>query len=103
MLLSLEGRVVAIIREQSDALVNQLGEERRGDEELAPLRIERRGRLGGNRVIKRAALLLELADIVADRDKHVAIGRKFGLVADRVAVARDDDRLVGNGGDIVLL
>jgi hypothetical protein len=47
-------------------------------------------------------LLLELADIVANRDKHVAMGRKFGLVADRIAVARDVDRPASHGSDIRL-
>jgi len=68
------------LRTASDALVHQAGEQRRRYDELTPLGVERCGRLGGNRLIERAALLLELRDVVADRDKHLAIGRKFRLL-----------------------
>src|SRR5262249_61142090 len=78
------------------------GVQRRRYDELTPLGVERCGRLGGNRLIERAALLPELRDVVADRDKHVAIGRKFRLVADRIAVAGDDDRLVSHGGNVCI-
>ena len=91
-----------LLRTASDALVHQAGEQRRRYDEMTPLRVERSGRLGGNRLIERAALLLELRDVVADRDKHVAIGRKFRLVADRIAVAGDDDRLVSHGGNVCI-
>ena len=47
-------------------------------------------------------MLLELRDVVADRDKHLAIGRKFRLVADRIAVAGDDDRVVSHGGNVCI-
>src|ERR1700756_871223 len=50
---------------QSDALVNQSGEERRGYDELTPLCIERFGRLGGNRLVERPALLVELRNVAA--------------------------------------
>src|SRR5215472_17719675 len=90
------------LRTTSDALVHQAGEQRRRYDELTPLGIESCGRLGGNRLIERAALLLELRDVVADRDKHLAIGRKLRLVADRIAVARDDDRLVIHGGSVCI-
>src|SRR5215475_2656220 len=84
----------------SNALVDQASEQRGRYEELTPLGVERRGRLGGNRLIERAALLLELRDVVADRDKHIAIGPKFRLVADRIAVAGNDDRLVSHGRNV---
>jgi hypothetical protein len=54
------------MRRASDALVNQSGEEGRGDDELTPLGVERRCGLSGNLLIERAALLLELRDLVAD-------------------------------------
>src|SRR6516162_1718274 len=98
----LELRAEQLSAAVSDALVDQAREERRRYDELTPLGVERGGRLGGNRLVERAALLLELRDVVADRNKHVAIGRKFRLVADRIAVARDDDRLVSHGGNVCI-
>ena len=68
------------MRRASDALVNQSGEEGRGDDELTPLGVERRCGLSGNRLIERAALLLELRDLVADRDRHVPISQELRLV-----------------------
>src|SRR5258706_8269104 len=68
------------MRRASDALENQSGEEGRGDDELTPLGVERRCGLSGNRLIERAALLLELRDLVADRDKHVPISQELRLV-----------------------
>jgi hypothetical protein len=41
----------------SDALVDKLREERRGDQELTPLGVKRRGRLGGDDLVEGATLL----------------------------------------------
>src|SRR6516164_4418348 len=75
----------------SDVLVDQTREKLRRDDELAPFGVEIRRRLGRNRFVDRAALLLELGDIIVDGDQHVAIGRKLRLVAHGIAVARNDD------------
>src|SRR5258708_19691459 len=88
------------MRRASDALVNQSGEEGRGDDELTPLGVERRCGLSGNRLIERAALLLELRDLVADRDKHVPISQELRPVADRIAMAGDDDRSVSHRSNV---
>src|SRR5882724_5472541 len=88
------------MRRASDALVNQSGEEGRGDDELTPLGVERRCGLSGNRLIERAALLLELRDLAADRDKHVPIRQELRPVADRIAMAGDDDRFVGHRSNV---
>jgi hypothetical protein len=45
-------------------LVNQPGEQGRADDELPPLRVESSSRLGGNRLVERAALSLERRDIL---------------------------------------
>src|SRR6266403_6145023 len=76
------------MRRASDALVNQSGEEGRGDDELTPLGVERRWGLSGNRLIERAALLLELRDLVADRDRHVPISHELRLVGPCAVVFR---------------
>ena|SRR6516164_1015380 len=67
------------LRTASDALVHQAGEQRRRYDELTPLGVERCGRLGGNRLIERAALLLELRDVVADRDAASSVLLLTGL------------------------
>ena len=67
------------LRTASDALVHQAGEQRRRYDELTPLGVERSGRLGGNRLIERAALLLELRDVVADRDAASSVLLLTGL------------------------
>ena len=46
-------------------MVDEPREEIGGDDELAPLRVERGRWLRGNRVIERPPLLLELRDVVA--------------------------------------
>src|SRR5262249_26053118 len=84
----------------SNALVYQASEQRGRYEELTPLSVERRGRLGPYRFFERTALLLQPRDVVVDRDQHIAIGRKFRSVAHRIAVTGNDDRLVGRSGEI---
>src|SRR6516165_11273886 len=90
------------LRTASDALVHQAGEQRRRYDELTPLGVERCGRLGGNRLIERAALLLELRDVVADRDKHVAIGRKLRFVAHRFPMTGNHDCAVSRDSEICI-
>src|SRR6516164_9424685 len=84
----------------SHAVVDEPREETGGDDELAPLRVESGGWLRGNRVLERPPLLLELRDVAAYRREHVAIFCQLCLVAHRLAMAGDDDRLVRYGGNI---
>jgi hypothetical protein len=83
-------------------MVDEPREQIGSDHELAPLRVERGGWLRGNRVTKGPPLLLELRDIVAYRDEHVAILCQLCLVAHRLAMAGDDNRLVRYGSNIRL-
>src|SRR6516162_2843747 len=77
-------------------------EEIGGDDELAPFRVESGCWLRGNRVLERPPLLLELRNVVAYRREHVAIFRQLCLVAHRLAMAGDDDRLVRYSDNIPL-
>src|ERR1700732_944357 len=86
----------------SHAVVDEPREEIGGDDELTPLRVELGSWLRGNRVIERPPLLLELRDAVAYRHEHIAIFCQLCLVAHRLAMAGDDDRLVRYGGNIRL-
>jgi hypothetical protein len=72
------------------------------DEEVSPLLIESGCRFRGYRLADRPALLLEFRHIVANSDEHVAEFLKLGAVADRTAVARNDDRSRRGGGQIGL-
>ena len=77
--LQLVARIASTMAEQgrvrvSDALVDQLREECRGDQELAPLGVKRRGRLGGDDLVEGATLLLQLRDVRAVGDEYVAKG-----------------------------
>src|SRR6516165_7811799 len=98
----LELRAEQLSAAVSDALVDQAREERRRYDELTPLGVERGGRLGGNHLFERSPLLLELCDVFTDRNEHVAIFSQLCLVAHRLAMAGDDDRLVRYGGNIRL-
>jgi hypothetical protein len=89
----------------SDALVDQLREECRGDREPTPLGVKRRGRLGRDGLVEGTALLLELRDVRADGDAHVVKRCQLRLVAHRArvaghVVAGNDDGLVADGGDV---
>src|SRR5262245_13371423 len=86
----------------SNAVVDEPRKEIGGDDELAPLRVESNGWLCGNRVLERPPLLLELRDVAAYRHEHFAIFSQRCLVAYRLAMAGDDDRLVRYGGNIRL-
>src|SRR5215813_12461853 len=97
--------MVSILREQSDALVDQLGEESRRDEELAPFRIELRRRFGGDGLIEGTARTFERCDLLADSDEHVAINHQFGLIARGTGllgqvVTRDNNGLASDRRDV---
>src|SRR5216684_5016629 len=87
-------------RGASRTFIDQSGEKAGIDDELAPFRVERGRRLGGNRLVPRLSLLLEFANIVPDGDQHVAEFLEFGLVADGLAVAGNDDGVALRCGEI---
>src|SRR5215475_4822822 len=78
----------------SDPFVDQPGEKAGVDEELSPLGIECRRGLGGDGFVAGPAFLLELGDIVPDRNQHVAELLQLGLVAHWGAMAGNDDGVI---------
>jgi len=68
---------------------------------LAPLFVVGGGGFGGDGLLQGLALFFEFSDVIASADEHVTELGELGFVADR-AVARDDDRAVGDGGEIFL-
>lgn len=84
-----------------DALIDELDEHLGSDEALGEPVVELSSRLGGYGFVGGFALLLEGGNLFADRREHVVGIRELHLVADR-AVAGDDDRGVGSGGEVAL-
>lgn len=83
----------------SDAVIDKAGEELRADDELPPLRVELCGGLRGNHFVDRFSLGFQSGDVPADIDEHRPVVTEFGLLAQRLAVTRYDDRLVGDAGE----
>src|SRR5215475_9956203 len=75
----------------SHALVNELGEEWRVNHELTPLCVVGSSRLSRDRLFERPARFLQFRDLVANGHQHVAKRLQLRLVADRLAVSRNDN------------
>jgi hypothetical protein len=84
----------------SDALVDQLREECRGDQELAPRGVKRRGRLGRDGLVEGTALLLSFATFVRMATNMSRKDASSVLLLTGHVVAGNDDRLLTDGGDV---
>jgi len=80
-------------RGRSDALIDEPREEAGIDDEGAELRVIWRCRLGSDDFVSGSPLPLKRRDILAHPDQPVAKLFKLGLVADRLTVSGDDDRV----------
>src|SRR5262245_48951106 len=86
----------------SHSLVDETGVEAGIDNELAPFGVERGGRLRCNSLISRPALRLKLRNAFTGSDQHIPEGLEFRPIADRLAVARNDDRIIGCCSEVCL-
>src|SRR6266849_3278124 len=76
--------------------VDQLGEERRINDELAPDFVVRRGGMLRDHVLERQAVILESSHVVAHGREHVAVGDEIRKSAGW-AMPRNDDGPVRGG------
>src|SRR6516225_10829466 len=85
---------------KSHALVDKLGEKGWVDQELAPLCVVSRRRFGRHCLCQRSASFLQRRNLVAYINQHVAILLQLRLVADRLAVSRNDDGVLCRRGQV---